>query len=133
MTMSSGLDSYSKGFRERGCSCPTGHNTHGAPSRMLLQGWTHGLSRVRRRRAGADDRVVGVEVAGAVFDLGAQGGVALGRFLDLGGVGALLVHGDDRVVVCMIGSANVFHCEVSEPSNSRKTGDLHSMEVTILQ
>ena len=36
-------------------------------------------------RSGADDRVVGVEIAGAVLDLGAQAGVAAGGFLDLGG------------------------------------------------
>src|SRR5690242_21419957 len=38
---------------------------------------------------GADDWVVGVELAGTVFDLGAQGGVAAGGLLDLGGVGPL--------------------------------------------
>ena len=28
----------------------------------------------------------------------------------------------ENVVVCMIGSASVFHCEVSEPPTARKTG-----------
>src|ERR1700761_7863376 len=40
---------------------------------------------------GADGGVVGVELAGAVFDLGAQAGVAAGRFLDFGPVGSPLV------------------------------------------
>src|SRR5689334_18987645 len=45
---------------------------------------------------GADGGVVGLELAGAVFDLGAHSSVAAGGFLDFGGVGSLLVHGDDR-------------------------------------
>ena len=45
---------------------------------------------------GPHDRVVRLELAGALLDLFAHLAVTLSRDLDLGGVSPLLVHGDDR-------------------------------------
>ncbi len=71
-----------------------GEKPHGAgPGRHH---WTAARLPRGRDALGPDDRVVRLELAGALLDLLAHLAVTLGRDLDLGGVSPLLVHGDDR-------------------------------------